>query len=55
MLKIICCVCNHKGNVGKTSLTVNLGSAIVTQKKRVLIIDNDPQANATGILLKDAA
>ena len=55
MLKIICCVYNNKGGVGKTSQTVNLGSAIATQKKRVLIIDNDPQANATSILLKDAA
>jgi chromosome partitioning protein len=50
---IICCVCNHKGGVGKTSLTVNLGSALAIQKNRVLIVDNDPQANATGILLKD--
>jgi len=55
MLKIICCVYNNKGGVGKTSQAINLGSAIATQKKRVLIIDNDPQANATSILLKDAA
>jgi len=50
---IICCVCNHKGGVGKTCATVNLGSALAIQKKRVLIVDNDPQANTTGILIKD--
>lgn len=51
MSGIICCVCNHKGGVGKTSLTCNLGAALSLQKKKVLVIDNDPQANATGILL----
>lgn len=51
MSGIICCVCNHKGGVGKTSLTCNLGSSLALKQQRVLIIDNDPQANASGILL----
>jgi chromosome partitioning protein len=48
---IICCICNHKGGVGKTSATVNLSAALTLQKQRVLVIDNDPQSNTTGILL----
>jgi chromosome partitioning protein len=48
---IICCVCNHKGGVGKTSLACNMGAALALKKKKTLVIDNDPQANATGILL----
>lgn len=43
---------NHKGGVGKTTSTLNLGRALSLKKKRVLIIDIDPQANlsqATGI------
>lgn len=48
---MIATVVNHKGGVGKTSLTVNLATALGNQGKRVLVIDNDPQSNATGILL----
>lgn len=36
---------NHKGGVGKTTSTLNLGKALSLKKKRVLIIDIDPQAN----------
>lgn len=46
MGKIISIV-NQKGGVGKTTTTVNLGAAIALEKKRVLIIDFDQQANAT--------
>lgn len=48
---MIATVVNHKGGVGKTSLTVNLATAMGNQGKRVLVVDNDPQSNATGILL----
>lgn len=51
MSGIICCICNHKGGVGKTSLACNLGAALSLQKKKILVVDNDPQANTTGILL----
>jgi len=51
MKGVICCVCNHKGGVGKTTLSTNLGAALSLQKKKVLVIDADPQANTTGILI----
>lgn len=47
---MIATIVNHKGGVGKTSLTVNLATALGNQGKRVLVVDNDPQSNATGIL-----
>ncbi len=42
------CVCNQKGGVGKTTSSVNLSSALAIEGVRVLLVDLDPQANATG-------
>lgn len=50
---MIITVVNHKGGVGKTSFTVNMATALGNKNKKVLVIDNDPQSNATRILLKD--
>ena len=46
MGKVIC-VLNHKGGVGKTTTTANIAAGLNLLKKRVLMIDMDPQANLT--------
>lgn len=47
-------VFNHKGGVGKTTLTVNIAAALATMGQRVLLVDSDPQCNLTAYLVEES-
>lgn len=47
-------VFNHKGGVGKTTLTLNVADALASAGKTVLLVDSDPQCNLTSYLIEES-
>ena len=54
MTAIVISITNHKGGTGKTTTTVNLADALAREGMKVLVVDMDPQSNASTTIGKDS-